>query len=82
VNSSGEFDLVLGTPGDRICLWPSTNKQGSGVGHTLNASFMSLALTNKQGSGVGHTLNASQEKRYSRLSMGPSIYLCSSLYNM
>jgi hypothetical protein len=35
-------------------------KQGSGVGHTLNASFMSLALlTNKQGSGVGHTLNAS-----------------------
>jgi hypothetical protein len=36
--------LVLGMPGNRICLWPSTSKQGSGVGHTLKASFMSLAL--------------------------------------
>jgi hypothetical protein len=27
-------DLVLGTPGNRLCLWPSTSKQGSGVGHT------------------------------------------------
>jgi hypothetical protein len=25
------------TPGNRLCLWPSTSKQGSGVGHTLNA---------------------------------------------
>jgi hypothetical protein len=32
-------DLVLGTPGNRLCLWPLTNKQGSGVGHTLNASL-------------------------------------------
>jgi hypothetical protein len=48
--------LVLGTPGNRLCLWPSTSKQSSGVGHTtLNASFMSLALDK-----VGHTtLNAS-----------------------
>jgi hypothetical protein len=37
-------DLVLGTPGNRVCLWLSTTKQGAGVGHTLNASFMSLAL--------------------------------------
>jgi hypothetical protein len=37
-------DLVLGMPGNRKCLWPSTTKQGSGVGYTLNASFMSLAL--------------------------------------
>jgi hypothetical protein len=42
-------DLVLGTPGNRICPWPSTTKQGSGVGHTLNASFMSLALDKSTG---------------------------------
>jgi hypothetical protein len=31
-------DLILGTPGNRfLCLWPSTSKQGSGVGNTLNA---------------------------------------------
>jgi hypothetical protein len=35
-------DLVLGTPGNRWCLWPSTSKQGSGVGHTLNESFIYL----------------------------------------
>jgi hypothetical protein len=30
-----------------VCLWPSTTKQGSGVGHTLNASFMSLLALDK-----------------------------------
>jgi hypothetical protein len=51
-------DLVLGTPGNRLCLWPSTSKQGSGVGHTLNAPLCLWPLTSKQGSRVGHTLNA------------------------
>jgi hypothetical protein len=26
-------DLVLGTPGNRVCLWPLISKQESGVGH-------------------------------------------------
>jgi hypothetical protein len=42
VNSHGKrrIDyLVLGTPGNRLCLWPLTSIQGSGVGYTLNASL-------------------------------------------
>jgi hypothetical protein len=33
-------DPGLGVPlMQPLCLWPLTNKQGSGVGHTLNASL-------------------------------------------
>jgi hypothetical protein len=43
-------DLVLGTPGNRVRMSLALDKkQGSGVGHTLNASFMSLALDKTTG---------------------------------
>jgi hypothetical protein len=43
VNSYGKkvrrIDDLVRTPGNRLCLWPSISKQGSGAGHTLNASL-------------------------------------------
>jgi hypothetical protein len=64
-------DLVSGKPSNRAGLWAMTNKQASGIGHTLSASacfriqahqnIQSLLGfdSNKQASGVGHSLSAS-----------------------
>jgi hypothetical protein len=68
-------DLVSGEPSNRKGLWAMTNKQASGIGHTVSASacfriqahqnmqsllgFDSRINKKIQASGVGHSLSAS-----------------------